>query len=78
VATATDSSAIAAAANPLLIGRRDAGDGRDFSVNGRLDEAAIWNGALSDAQVTTLWNGGIGTRANLILTSGPSRVAPCS
>ena len=28
----------------LLISRRDAADGRDFSVNGRIDEAAIWNG----------------------------------
>jgi hypothetical protein len=71
VATATDSQAIVAATNPLLIGRRDAGDGRDFSVNGRIDEAAIWNGALTDAQVTTLWNGGSGTRANLILGSVP-------
>ncbi len=71
VATATSSQAIPPASNPLLIGRRDAGDGRDFSVNGRLDEAAIWNGALSDAEVTTLWNGGTGTRADLILSSVP-------
>jgi hypothetical protein len=71
VATATSTDAIAAASDPLLIGRRDAADGRDFSVNGRLDEAAIWNVALSDAQVTTLWNGGIGTPANLVISSVP-------
>ena len=64
VATAASAATIASSSNPLLIGRRDAGDGRDFSVNGRIDEAAIWNGALSDAEVTTLWNGGTGTPAN--------------
>ena len=64
VATATDSSVIAAATNPLLIGRRDPGDSRNLSVNGRLDEAAIWNYSLSDADVTKLWNGGHGTPAN--------------
>ena len=64
VATATSSSAIAAAVNPLLIGKRDTGDGRDFSVNGRLDETAIWNYGLSDADVAKLWNGGNGTPAN--------------
>ena len=71
VATATSTDAIVAASDPLLIGRRDAADGRDFSVNGRLDEAAIWNVALSDAQITTLWNGGIGTPANLVMGSVP-------
>jgi Concanavalin A-like lectin/glucanases superfamily/PEP-CTERM motif len=71
VATATSAATIASSSNPLLIGRRDAGDGRDFSVNGRIDEAAIWNGALSDANVSTLWNGGTGTPANQILTSVP-------
>lgn len=71
VASTTNTAAIAAASNPLLIGRRDAADGRDFSVNGRLDEAAIWNVALSDAQVETLWNGGMGTPANLVISSIP-------
>lgn len=68
VATATSSSAIAAATDPLLIGRRDPGDGRDFSVNGRLDEAAIWSNSLSDADVATLWNGGRGTPAIQVST----------
>jgi Concanavalin A-like lectin/glucanases superfamily len=71
VASTSRTDAIAAAFDPLLIGRRDATDGRDFSVNGRLDEAAIWNVALSDTEVTTLWNGGIGTPANLVMGSVP-------
>ena len=71
VASTTSTETIAPASDPLLIGRRDAADGRDFSVNGRLDEAAIWNVALSDAEVTTLWNGGIGTPANLVMGSVP-------
>jgi hypothetical protein len=71
VASMTSTAAIAPASDPLLIGRRDAADGRDFSVNGRLDETAIWNVALSEAQVTTLWNGGIGTPADLIIGAVP-------
>ena len=71
VASTTSTDTITPASDPLLIGRRDAADGRDFSVNGRLDEAAIWNVALSDAEVTTLWNGGIGTPANLVMGSVP-------
>ncbi len=48
--------------NPLLIGKRDAQDGRDFSFDGSLDEIAIWNRALSDAEIARIWNGGNGTR----------------
>ena len=77
VATAMSTDAIVAASDPLLIGRRDAADGRDFSVNGRLDEAAIWNVALSDTQIATLWNGGIGTPANLVMGAYASRQASC-
>lgn len=47
-------------AAPLYVGRRNPGDSRDFSMNGRLDEVAIWNRALSDAEIAFLYNGGIG------------------
>jgi hypothetical protein len=61
VAGGASSSAIPSSSNPLLIGRRDAADGRDFSVNGRIDDVAIWNRALTDDEIATLWNGGAGT-----------------
>jgi len=46
---------------PLLIGRRNSDDGRDFSIDGRIDDVAIWNRALSATEIATLWNGGAGT-----------------
>jgi trimeric autotransporter adhesin len=60
--------------NPLLIGRRDAQDGRDFSVDGRLDEIAIWNRALSTSEIASLWNGGAGM---LIAASVPEPSSVC-
>jgi hypothetical protein len=46
--------------NPLLIGTRNANDGRDISMNGGLDETAIWNRGLSDAEIAALFNDGMG------------------
>lgn len=46
--------------NPLLIGRRNSGDGRDFSLDGRLDEVGIWRRGLSDQEIECLYNGGLG------------------
>lgn len=46
---------IATSANPLLVGKRNSGDLRDFSVDGSLDQIAIWNRALSPAEVTALF-----------------------
>ena len=43
---------------PLLIGTRNQGDGRNFSVDGRIDEVAIWLRALSDAEIAVLVKGG--------------------
>jgi trimeric autotransporter adhesin len=64
VAQEANNQQIEPSPNSLLVGRPQ--DGRDFSVNGRIDDAAIWNGSLSDEQVTLLWNGGTGTPANAI------------
>ena len=52
------STAIVASTNPLLVGKRAAGDGRDFSVNGSIDQAAIWNRALSSTEVSGLFTSG--------------------
>ncbi|MGP0067371.1 MAG: LamG-like jellyroll fold domain-containing protein [Isosphaeraceae bacterium] len=46
--------------NPLLIGTRDAQDGRDFAVDGRMDEIAIWDRALTTSEIASLWNNGQG------------------
>jgi MYXO-CTERM domain-containing protein len=61
VAAETRNRTLFGTSMPLLVGRRDSGDPRDFSVDGRLDEAAIWDRALTDTEIATLWNGGKGT-----------------
>ena len=40
--------------NGLLVGMRNQGDGRGFFHNGLIDDVAIWNGALSDAEIALL------------------------
>jgi len=44
----------------LLVGRRDVLAGQGLAMNGRIDDLAIWNRALSDSEITGLWNGGDG------------------
>jgi hypothetical protein len=44
----------------LLIGRRDARDSRNFAVDGRIDDVAIWNRTLSDTEIDYLFNRGNG------------------
>lgn len=61
--------------NPLLIGRRDGDDLRDFSLNGRLDEIAIWNRALSNSEIAGLWNDGKGLNLLPASVPEPSSVA---
>ena len=45
---------------PLYVGRRNPADPRIFSMDGRLDEVAIWNRALADSEIAHLYNGGFG------------------
>lgn len=45
--------------NPLLIGRRDPQDGRNFNVNGALSDAGIWDLALSGSQIQSLYQNGL-------------------
>ena len=45
---------------PLLIGNRNSEDGRNYDVNGQMDEIAIWNRALSSSEIASLWNNGAG------------------
>jgi hypothetical protein len=53
--------AITDTTNPLLIGRRNMGDDRNFALAGAVDDVAIWNRALTADEIATLWNGGAGT-----------------
>jgi VCBS repeat-containing protein len=54
-------SAFSDTSRPLLIGKRNDGDGRNFAVDGRIDEVAIWDRALSNADIAALYNNGVGT-----------------
>lgn len=45
---------------PLLVGKRNDYDGGDFAVDGRIDETAIWSRALSDNDISWLYNQGRG------------------
>jgi hypothetical protein len=45
--------------DPLLLGRRDAQDGRNFGVNGLLDDVAIWDRALSQDEISSLYSDGL-------------------
>jgi len=61
VASGSTASPIGSTTLPLLIGMRNALDGRDFSVDGRIDEVALWTRALTNAEVAALYNNGRGT-----------------
>ena len=74
VASASFVSPIADTSAPLLIGRR--GDARGFATNGRIDEVAIWNQALSDTEISLLWNNGAGRQADNFATSIPEPPTP--
>lgn len=57
---------------PLLIGKRNIYDGRDFPTNGRIDEVAIWNRALTDDEIAFLFNNGQG---NPVVSITPGKVS---
>jgi len=46
--------------NAVILGRRNAGDGRGFGTDGKMDEVAIWGRGLSDLEIETLYNHGQG------------------
>jgi hypothetical protein len=65
VATGTSTLPLTDTTHPLILGRRNEEDLRDFSVDGRLDEVAIWDRALTEDEIAFLYNGGAG---NPVLT----------
>jgi hypothetical protein len=46
--------------NPLLIGKRNDGDGRGFATSGMMDETAIWSRSLTNDEIDSLYNQGAG------------------
>jgi ELWxxDGT repeat protein len=56
--------------NSLLIGARDAQDGRNFTVDGLIDNVAIWDRALTPAEIAQTWNNGAGEQP--IAAAAPS------
>ena len=60
VETGSISGAITSSTNPLLIGARNSGDGRNFTVDGLIDDVGIWNRALTSSEINGLWNSGNG------------------
>ncbi|WP_439370836.1 beta strand repeat-containing protein [Bradyrhizobium sp. DASA03120] len=60
VLSGSGGGAIIPSSGPLLIGGRNAGDPRNFTVDGVVDNVTIWDHALSTTQISQHWNGGAG------------------
>jgi hypothetical protein len=65
VVQGSSTEAISDTGMPLLVGKRNQFDGRNFAVDGRIDEVAIWSRALSDAEIAFLFNDGSGNPVTL-------------
>jgi hypothetical protein len=81
VAAGSSPTAISDTNMPLLIGKRNHHDGRNFAVDGMIDEVAIWSRALSDAEIALLFNDGRGSplssceqTARPVANAGPDQV----
>lgn len=72
VATTSFSGSLGASPNPLLIGAQNAEDGRNFTLDGSIDETAVWNRALSATEIASLWNGGTGQQITSSVVPEPS------
>jgi hypothetical protein len=70
VIASIDSEQGSTSSAPLLLGRRNATDGRDFSLEGSMDEVAIWSRSLSDQELSALYNDGQGQSLHLIFKNG--------
>lgn len=57
-ATGSSTRSISDTTNPLMVGRRDGSQG--YPMDGGIDELAIWNRALSNTEISQLYNGGAG------------------
>ncbi|MCR4411149.1 MAG: S8 family serine peptidase [Thermoguttaceae bacterium] len=69
IASKSDSDPVPDTTFPLLVGKRNDTDGRNFAVDGRIDEVAIWDRALSSREIASLFNGGSGTAMPAVAVS---------
>jgi Ca2+-binding RTX toxin-like protein len=60
IATTTSSAPLATGPNGLLIGARNAVDGRNFALDGQIDDVALWSRGLTSSEVAAQWNNGNG------------------
>ncbi len=58
VASGSAASPIFYGAQPLLLGRGQSGSGPNSFLHGRIDEASIYNRALSGAEIASVYNAG--------------------
>jgi hypothetical protein len=65
VGSLVSNMSIPSSGGPLLIGGRNAGDGRNFTLDGQVDDVTIWSRGLTAAEVSRHWNAG----ANLTVAS---------
>ena len=56
-------SAVASSSAGLIVGMRNKEDGRGFVTNGLIDEVAIWNRAIGDSDIDTLYGDGFGVES---------------
>jgi autotransporter-associated beta strand protein len=70
LASATVVGALPTSTNPLLIGRRNSLDPRNFAVDGRLDDVAIWSRGLSNAEIANLAGGTQQSTSPVTVTQG--------
>jgi len=74
--TYTATGAITSSAGPLLIGTRNAADGRNFTLDGAIDDVAVWSRSLSAAEIAAQWNDGEGV--DIAGTGAPILSAPAT
>lgn len=54
IQSGSNSSPVSDTSFPLLLGKRNDADGRNFAVDGKIDEVAIWERSLTDVEVAAL------------------------
>lgn len=59
-ASTTSAAAITDTTQQLRLGHRNENDGRNFPLDGIMDEYAIWSRALSDDEKSEVYNSGVG------------------
>jgi hypothetical protein len=67
VQTLASDHTIQPTSSPLWLGQRGRGEGGNYGLDGRIDEVAIWNRALSQEELAELYNSRAGKRIGDLL-----------